>query len=244
MRFPIFIGVLALAAATTAGAQTISGRVVDVDTNQRVRAAEVMIVQIDSSARTLSDTAGQFRFRAIPGMWTLRVHALGYEDLVTQPMLVGEKEHLSIVVLVSAKPLEIAPITVIGRSNRALSQLEAFHDRMKKNAFGYFLDQKAIDRTVAIAITDYLKTAPGVRVERDRVSMRGCPDAQYLVDGLPVTPIGDETATEAVNAMVDPNDIAGIEVYRGDAAVPVELAVAFRGATAGACGVIAIWTKR
>jgi hypothetical protein len=86
---------LLTACVSTAAAQTITGRVVDATTNERVRAAEVMIIQIYSSARTISDTVGA-RFRAIPGMWTLRVQALGYEDLVTQPLFVVEKEHSAV----------------------------------------------------------------------------------------------------------------------------------------------------
>jgi hypothetical protein len=244
MRCVIATIAFMLTTIASAESQTISGRVVDADNNSRVRAAEIMIVQIDSSARTITDSAGAFRFRAIPGMWTFRVRALGYNDLVTPPLQLGEKEHISVVVLMSAQPLALAPLTVVARSNRALSQLEAFNSRRRNNAFGYFLDEKAIERKGAFNVSDLLRTAPGVRVERDRVQMRGCPDAQYLLDGLPVTPLGEETATEAINAMISPSDIAGIEVYRGDAAVPVELAVAFRGATAGACGVVAIWTKR
>lgn len=244
MRCASALTAFVLTAIATANAQTITGRVVDADNNGRIRAAEVMIVQIDSSARTITDTMGGFRLRAISGMWTLRVQALGYESVVTPPMMLGEKEHLSVVVLMSAKPLALAPLTVVGRSNRALSQLEAFYDRKKKNAFGYYLDQDAIEKRGGFDITDVLRSVPGLRVERDRIQMRGCADAQYLLDGLPVMPLGEETATEAVNAMISPADIAGIEVYRGDAAVPLELQVAFRGAIGNACGVIAIWTKR
>jgi hypothetical protein len=103
----------------TTSAQTITGRVVDGDTNAQVVAAEIMLVQIDSSARTISDAKGAFRFRAIPGMWTLRVNALGYDELITQPLEVAPNEHLSIVVMLTAKPLELPPVTVIARSNRA-----------------------------------------------------------------------------------------------------------------------------
>ena len=45
-----------------------------------------------------------------------------------------------------------------------------------------------------------LRRVPGAWVERNRVMMRGCDDALYLIDGMPVTPLGDETATEAVNS--------------------------------------------
>jgi hypothetical protein len=245
MRTIAITAVLMAAGLSPAAAQTITGRVVDATTNARVRAAEVMIVQIDSSAKTLTDTAGAFRFRAIPGMWTLRVHALGYEDVFTQPLIVGEKEHLSIIVLVSTQPIEIAPLTVIARSNRALTRLEEFHDRMKKNAFGYFLDQKAIERMPAFDVSDLLRRVPGAWVERNRVMMRGCEDANYLIDGMPVYAIGEETATEAVNAMLSTSDIAGIEVYRGDASIPPQLAVQIRAGTKeGTCGLVAIWTKR
>ena len=245
MRTIAATSLLLATCVTSAAAQTITGRVVDVDTNARVRAAEVLIVQIDSSGRTITDSLGAFRVRAIPGMWTLRVSALGYEDLVTPPLLVGEKEHLSIVVVLSMKPLDIAPLTVIARSNRALSRLDAFRERMKRNSFGYFVDQKAIERMPAHTVSDLLRRAPGTWVERNRVVMRGCNDALYLIDGMPVHPIGDETSTEAVNSMLSPTDIEGIEVYRGDAIVPMELRLHMGTAnTAGACGLIAIWTKR
>ena len=245
MRTIAGIAFLLTASFTPATAQTITGRVVDGETNARIRAAEIMIVQIDSAAKSITDTLGAFRFRAIPGMWTLRVQALGYEDLVTQPMMVGEKEHLSIVVIMSTKPIAIAPITVLGRSNRALSKIDEFHARKRKNAFGFFLDQKAIERLPAAFVSDVLRRVPGAWVERNRVMMRGCNDALYLIDGMPVYPIGEETSTEAVNSMISPNDIAGIEVYRGEATVPLELQIHMGAAnTAGSCGLIAIWTKR
>ena len=236
---------LTAACISTATAQTITGRVVDGDTNARLRAAEVMIVQIDSSSLTLTDTVGAFRLRALPGMWTLRVRALGYQDLFTPPMMIGEKEHLSIAVVLSMKPIDIAPITVLGRSNRALSRLDEFLERKKRNAFGYFLDQKAIDRMPAFFVSDLLRRVPGAWVESNRVMIRGCSDALYLVDGMPIYPIGEETSTEAVNSMLSPGDIAGIEVYRSEATVPLELQLHMGTPnTASSCGVVAIWTKR
>jgi hypothetical protein len=75
---------------------------------------------------------------------------------------------------------------------------------------------------------------------------QGC-DAMYLVDGVPVTPMGGMSATEMVSAMVSPQDIGGVEVYKGDASVPMELMVMQQGAPllqGGSCGLIAIWSKR
>lgn len=230
---------------STAAAQTITGRVVEVDTNTPIRAAEVMIIQVDSSYRTVSDEKGAFRLPAAIGMWTLRVQALGYEPLTTQPMTIDKKEHLSVVVVMSMQPIDIAPITVIARSNRILSKLDEFYERKKKSGFGYFLDQKQIERMNGHEVSDLLRMVPGAWVERNSVRMRGCGDAHYVVDGMPIYPIGGETATEAVNAMVSPTDIAGIEVYRNEATAPMELTVnLWRNMGQSSCGIIAIWTKR
>jgi hypothetical protein len=235
---------------STAAAQSITGRVVDGDTNTQIAAAEIMLIQIDSSSRTMSDARGAFRVRAIPGMWTLRVKALGYDDLITQPLQVAAGEHLSVVVMLTAKPLELPPVTVIARSNRALSALEEFEKRAKRKGFGYFMDRKAIERAPAMVTSDLLRRVPGALVAHDRVSFRGCEDATYLVDGMPVYGIGGNvpgdpglTATEWVNSIVAPEDIAGIEVYRGDVGVPAEL-VTYAGRGTGSCGLVAIWTKR
>lgn len=234
----------------TAAAQSVSGRVVDGDTNAQIAAADLMIVQIDSSSRTITDARGGFRVRAAPGIWTLRVKALGYDDLVTPPMKIEKGEHLSVVVTLTAKPLEIAPVTVVARSNRRLSALDEFNERARRNAFGYFMDQKAIERYPAFEVSDLLRRAAGAWVHNNRVSFRGCYDARYLIDGMPVYGVGSRsanepgmTATEWVNRLVSPNDIAAIEVYRGEP-IPAELMTPMLTSGDNSCGLIAIWTKR
>lgn len=231
-------------------AQTVSGRVIDGDTNTQIAAAEIMIVQIDSSSRTISDANGAFRVRAAPGIWTLRVKALGYDDLVTPPLQIEKSEHLSVIVTLTAKPLEIAPITVVARSNRRLSALDDFHNRARRNAFGYFMDQKAIEKYPVFQVSDLLRRAPGAWVYNNRVSFRGCYDARYLIDGMPVYGVsarsdGDPgmTATEWVNSIVSPNDVAAIEIYRGEP-IPAELMAPILTSGDNSCGLIAIWTKR
>jgi hypothetical protein len=139
----------------------------------------------------------------------------------------------------------VLPLYVIATTRRAPTALEAFHQRKKRAAFGYFLDEKAIARIPAFEVSDYLRRIPGARHGRDNVQLRPyCRDANYLVDGLPVIGMQSFTATELVNSMVSTADVAAIEVYKGDVGIPAELMIALPGAGTGSCGIVAIWTRR
>src|SRR5262245_26735148 len=141
---------LLTAMAIPASAQTVNGTVMDSTTNTRIAGAQVMIIQVDSSASMVTDSTGKFRFRALAGPFTLFVRALGYQEMRSGVMQVGKNENLSILIFPSATPVEVLPLIVIGRSKRPLSDLEAFQQRMKREAFGFFMDQKKIEKIYEI----------------------------------------------------------------------------------------------
>lgn len=245
-RVLILLVVLVAGLTSTAlGQATITGTVMDSVSNSRVAAAQVVLFQVGSSQTAITDSTGKFRFEVEPGMATIRITALGFGELSSGVLVVGKGERISILAFVSTEPLAVLPLYVIAKSRRPATGLEAFRQRKKRGGFGYFLDEKAIARINAFEVSDYLRRVPGARLGRDNVQLRPyCSDANYLVDGLPVLGMQGMSATELVNSMVSTMDVAAIEVYKGDGAVPAELMIALSGPAAGSCGVVAIWTKR
>jgi hypothetical protein len=232
--------------APAAWAQTITGRIVD-DSNRRIAAAEVVLLQLDTSANTVTDSTGLFRFRVKPGAWKLHVKALGYAELASSLMIVEKNERMSVVIVMTTTPVEILPLYVIAKSRRPATGLEGFNQRMNgsRGGFGFFLDQKAIERIAAFQVSDILRRVPGATVLHDRVSLRPhCSDAIYLIDGSPIMAGGGDTATEIVNMLLSASEVAGVEVYKADGVLPGELMMAARPGVEGACGVVAIWTRR
>jgi hypothetical protein len=249
---PTWIAALLVAAfAGPTTAQTITGTVVDTTSNTPVAVAQVLLLQDGSSSTSLTDSAGKFRFSAKPGVFMLQFSALGYSELHSDLLLLRKNENLTVLAFLTTVPIELPPVFVVGRSRRPLNSIEQFEQRRKRGGFGYFLDEKAIDRIPAMFVSDIMKHVPGARPGRDNVSLRpDCEDAIYLVDGIQIRPLRSDmaadyqSATDIVNGIVSVSDIAAIEIYKGDAGVPGELSFAVSDATGGMCGIIAIWTKR
>src|SRR5687767_4880014 len=213
----ILVTTLLVASCTLpARAQTITGRIVD-DSNNRIGAAEVVLLQSDTSAKTVTDSTGTFRFRAKAGAWKLHVSALGYGQLASNLLVLEKNERVSVVIVLTTTPVEILPLYVIAKTRRPATGLEGFRDRMNKSrgGFGYFIDEQTIQRQAAFHVSDILRRVPGAIVLNDRVSLRPhCTDAVYLIDGMPILGGGGETATDVVNMMLSTSDIAGVEVYK------------------------------
>lgn len=244
-------------------AQTVTGTVVDSTASTRVAGASVLLLQEGNSLSAITDSTGTFRFRVRPGTFKVLVQALGYANVESEALVVEKDRYVSVLVILAGEPVDIAPIYVVGTGRRPLADIKRFERRKERGAktgFGYFFDEAAIAKRNAITISDVIQRIPGVKADRDHVSLRAhCGDALYLVDGIPVRPPtisgptmrSVDTSTWLVNSMIPVSDVAGIEVYKSGAELPGELSsVAFsnQGAFAtggsGSCGVIAIWTKR
>lgn len=245
---------LTLACAADLHAQTIIGTVWDSASNSKVAGAQVMLLQPDSSQSMVTDATGRFYFRALKGLAGLRISALGYADLSSPPFELEQDEKISLLIYVSATPVEIMPIVVIAKSRIPPTNYELFEQRRKSAGSGHFLDEKALQRVYATQLTDYLRRVPGVTVERDMVRLRPfCGEPMYVVDGIEFRPpIQEEgqtlfgesgqstSATEQANAFVSPESVVAIEVYKDHA--PPELQGGL--STNWPCGVVVIWTRR
>jgi hypothetical protein len=248
-----------LFAAQSAQAQVVtvlSGRTLDFVSEAPIATVEVELLDERQRriASTISDSAGRFRFeRHQSGSWHLRARSIGYQTVLTPPVDIAAGDTVDVVVRLGVDAVPLAPLEVVARAEtiHRYPGLAAFHRRVERDLGGRFILREEIDERSQRLVTDLLITA-GVHVignasggEVGLVMRRlNCIPMVYL-DGAVLTSRMEENpeakarqAYEAVNLMM-PFDVEGIEVYAGPATVPPEF-----GGSSGACGVIAIWTRR
>ena len=242
------LALTAWAAAGPAGAQTITGIVVDDRTGARLPG--VLLVLLDdrdaNRGEAVSGDSGAFRIEVPgPGSFVLTGSLIGYGEVRSEPLLIGAREDLAVEIRMAVEAVPLEPLVVRSRSNGMDSQLGGFYTRMargRRSGLGHFIDYEEVDRQAAVESTDLLRTTPGVRVIPGRAGYGaavrmtgGCIPAIY-VDGMQVNrpPLRNTSLDELVNPM----SIEGIEIYRG--------AMSHVGSyhDPAGCGLILVWTRR
>ncbi len=220
-------------AAVGAQSVTIIGYVTDTATSP-IPAAEVVVDGTRLAART--DDKGAFRLTGIaPGRLTITTRRLGFRGR-SDRYEGAAGDTLQLLLDLVAMPTELAEVTVRGKKvPRRSTGLDEFESR-RARGFGAFITRADIERRNPIRTSDLLRTVTGVAIIRSGMysdlrmarSQDCAPD--IYIDGQ-----------EARGYRIDdmpPVDIAGIEVFRGPAEVPVRFKRLWSG-----CGVVSIWTR-
>lgn len=187
----------------------------------------------------LSEDDGTFRIAGIqPGARVVVVRRIGFRPESLAVNIVAGTVH-DVRIRIRATPQWVAPVVVDARSAKYTGFLRGFYERRDRGA-GVFFTAADIEQRNPRFVTDLLRTVPGTRIAtrgpENVVTFRGfsCPPLIWI-DG------NAATAAYLDPDLFDPMTLAGIEVYRGPATVPAAL-MGVQGK--GACGVIALWTKR
>lgn len=203
----------------------------------------------------LTDTRGRFAVELLtPGPREVRFSALGYATR-TEMIEVELDRVTNVRVSLSPDPVELNPIEVSVERREFALQDAGYYNRMEEG-FGEFIDRAEIESRGPVEMSDIFSRLPGVELYADPdnpleryVVLRGGRQASFLagpygrcfprvvLDGLVINSGGDEPA--ALDRMLDPAAVAGVEVFPTSAGVPAQY-----GGVRSSCGVILIWTRR
>lgn len=213
---------------------SIVGRVTEANTGAPVQGAEVVLEGTSHAA--LSNESGLFRLEGLPsGHHTLSVHYLGMRSKEF-PVQISARQSLDVSFQLETKVLPVAELVVTVDQTTPVSKLTGFYRRSEQGP-GYFLTRADIEDMSATRSTDLLRRVPGLDIgARNRAGFTpvtmgrrdGCVP-RFYVDGA-------FTAYFDIDNL-QPRDIAGIEVYRGNSEVPIRFKHGDR------CGVIVVWTR-
>ena len=252
-RLLIVAALLALSPARAA-AQTLRGQVVDGSSEAAIARATLRLVGADSLAvaSAVTDDAGGFALTApAAGEYMVRVESLGYDAAVVGPVRLRVNGFVDVTLALTARPIPLDSVAVqVGQQDIWL-QRAGYYER-KEHSGGVFLDAAQLAQRHTQRMGDALSGVQGVRVLSDGgvtdLQLRGrmtdvfrnpriCLPLVYL-DGLLVSD-GQVANSGRFNLDSLPVDhIAAIEIYMGEASVPLQFA---RGG--GACGAAIFWTK-
>lgn len=232
---------------------TIFGQVVDETTGAPVPGVlvEFLDVRDRPRRRTTTDAEGNFVLGRLPaGEFSLRASSVGYQRTQTPSWWIDSGEVLSVTIRIHSDVILLAPLEVTARSLTRSAVLSGFYDRMDRRVIGTFITREEIEERNPTLVTDLFYTLPGVQLTavqggahtrmvsmgRSMFAAGGgdCP-VQVYVDGILATR-GEPASPDE---LASPQDLEGIEVYRGLAGVPAEFLT-----PEARCGVIALWTRR
>lgn len=221
-------------AQAQSGSASIVGQIINQQTTEPVSGAAVILAGTEHEAVTTED--GIFAMQDLPaGDFELVIRYLGMESK-RFPVHLERRQPLTVNFSVDMQVIPVAALEVTVEQSPPRGKLHNFYRRAAQGP-GYFITRDEIDERPVSRTTDILRRVPGLdigargRTGRTPVTMGrrdGCVPDFYL-DGARAPFFNVDN--------LEPIDIAGIEVYRGNSEVPIRFKHRDR------CGVIVIWTR-
>ncbi len=225
----------ARAQAPTAG---IAGTVVAAQTGEPLLGVQVLIKGTRRWGITNQD--GIFRLVGLkPGPVVIEFRHPNRAP-VTYNLTLDTDKVTELAVKIDTRTVALPEVVVEGQETRPAAKMQDFFSRKAAGHGGYFITRKDIEERQPRVLSDMMRRVPGLRVDCDFGSCQvtsfnearriagDCP-IQYFLDGVPFSGDVDQ---------LTPDQVEGIEIYRGSASIPPQ----FNTGTS-MCGVIAVWSR-
>lgn len=215
----------------------VTGTVISAQDSQPLMGVQVLIKGTRHWA--ITNQEGAFRLEGLkPGSATIEFRPQRRAP-ITYGLQLEPGKTTNLAVKVDTHIVALPEVVVEGSDKPAAKMGEFFRHKGAGHG-GYFITRDEIEKKQPRVMSDMLRRVPGLRVdcgfgtcqvqsfEEARRIMGGCP-IQYFLDGTPFSGDIDE---------LTPDQVEGIEVYRGSSTIPPE----FNTGTS-MCGVIAVWSR-
>jgi len=210
--------------SAAAGAQsTVQGTVVEEGTDRPIGTVDIRLVDASGSVggRTITDVDGRFRLEVPAGSYRVAVQRLGYRAIESELIEFEDGGEFAVDVRMSASAVPLAAVTVTARRRAEPNRIVEFRERAEESqrlGRGRVYMRDDIDRIRPPSAGAVLAAFPwGNRCQ-----------PEILIDGMP--------PVESLSG-IGPDDIEGIEMYRGVTQIPPEY---YRY---GMCGLALIWRR-
>jgi Carboxypeptidase regulatory-like domain/TonB-dependent Receptor Plug Domain len=236
----------AAAARRLAGAQSVIDGVVTDTLLRPLVSADISVV--GTSARVVTGENGRFRMLQVPpGQYLIVVRRIGFAP--TSGIIEVPADDTLRLAYTLARTTSLLD-TIRVRETRISMRMAEFEQR-KAQGVGQFITQEQIDRRGSGLTSDFLRNVSGVDVSTLTNTVFAGKVALSKREGGSL--VGEGTGACAMQIILDgivmprffnldllppPKQIAGIEVYKGAATVPIQFGGADRR-----CGMIIFWTR-
>ena len=256
LRILPFVSSLLFAAAPAA-AQALRGTVLD-HHSKPVEGAHVSVSAATGTmvGDTVTGADGEFALRVpVVGSYIVRASKPGYTTAVTQPIDIEAGLDASVQLRLQTSPVPLDTVTVVAQDVKVEQQIPylaevGFYAR-KHRGIGRFLTREDLDKNRSDRLTDALRGMPGIRIVctgqycdvqapgAATTFTRGVCQQTVALDGVVLRSGGISGGGEPVDQLLNPFNLAGVEVYSSSSGVPVQ----FKGYMSP-CGAIIAWSRR
>lgn len=239
---------LALAVwAPGAAGQELRGLVIETGSLRPLQGIEVAVLDADRErvATTMTDRDGRFALRPPAGEYFVYAVGLSHTEMVAGPLEIPETGFVEVKLRLEAVAVTLGDSLLVSVEGNKKLEAMGFY-RRRRRAVGVFLSDEDIRlKTNAVTVSQLLVGLPGIKIDNTGIvtltgMMTGsgyCPYSVYIDGARRVS--RRQPNENWAKTLIRPDEVAGIEVYRRIAEVPIQ----YSGSDAG-CGVILIWTQR
>jgi hypothetical protein len=252
-------------AVAPAQAQTINGRLMEVETDQAISLGLIILMTESGDSITSTVTNGQGRFSVTApeaGSFVLIASAFGFKETRAGVFELGSGGEMDIEFRIAAAPMPIDGLIIS-------LQRPVLQHQLVKNGFvrrvtrglGHFITPVDIERSAARSTADLFRGISGVLLQMpggnlnafagEALRLQGaggfCTPTIYL-DGARMSI--DQTRDLPIEVLAPLAMIDAIEIYRRPSEVPIEYGMTGAGMSVsegqmseGVCGVVVIWSR-